>query len=79
MIGLVGIFSDLRSRPSGTWSGCSGSGAGSGNPPSIQSSVIDADIVSFQVAGGNLRWRVAALIHSALYSVLNAVLYSVLP
>jgi hypothetical protein len=31
-----------------------------------------------QVAGGGPRWQVAGLFHSALYSVLNAVLHSAL-
>ena len=32
----------------------------------------------FQVAGGGPGWQVAGIIHSALYSVLNAALHSVL-
>ena len=39
------------------------------------SSVIDAAIFPFRVAGGGPGWRVAGLIHSALNSVLNAVLH----
>ena len=39
-------YSGLGSRPSGAWFGYSGSGAGSGNLPSIQSSVINSALHS---------------------------------
>jgi len=55
--GLAGAFvSGLRSRPSGPWFGCSGSGAGSGNPPSV---------ICHRLSH-LLRWRVSGIIHSAL-------------
>jgi hypothetical protein len=47
-------------------------------PSSVIDSVIHSVIHSFRVAGGNPRWRVAGLFHSALHSVLNAALHSVL-
>ena len=46
----------LGSRPSGPWFGCSGSGAGSGNPPSV---------ICHRLSH-LLRWRVSGIIHSAL-------------
>jgi hypothetical protein len=45
---------------------------------SVIDSVIHSVIHSFRVAGGSSGWPVAALFHSALHSVLNAALHSVL-
>ena len=47
--------------------------------PSHLSSVIDLAIHSFRVAGGSPGWQASGLFHSALHSVLNAVLCPSLP
>jgi len=54
--GWLGVLvSGLRSRPSGIWFGCSGSGTGSGNPPSV----ICHRCSTLTVSGGRWRPRVA--------------------
>ena len=73
---LGAFLSGLRSRPSGAWFGCSGSGAGSVN----QTSVLSRRLSHRSISGGRWQLRVAGggLSHSVLHPALRAVLNSVL-